>query len=198
MLQIHPHDDFRDYLSRVDHEHSNARKLEHSECLHASCQQLHREYLGCYHKRLQSCWNYKRHETLWHRCVRGHTTAMPTAIVYQRLPSSIPIHWDMHRNADNYGPRWTVFIPPAVMALLLFFFAVLPRLSPRNFEVDSFRSTYLAVRRAPVYPRLVPPNVAVLFAGYARADARNANANTTKSSTLPSGPIVPPVSHRGP
>jgi uncharacterized membrane protein len=68
-----------------------------------------------------------------------------SAALYPGLPARIPTHWNIHGKIDGYGPKWTVFLMPAVMLFLLGLFALLPTLSPRNFEVDSFRSTYLLI-----------------------------------------------------
>jgi uncharacterized membrane protein len=64
---------------------------------------------------------------------------------YGRLPESIPTHWNIHGQVDGHGPRWTIFIMPAVMVAVLGLFRGLPWLSPKGFEVDSFRRTYLFV-----------------------------------------------------
>jgi uncharacterized membrane protein len=69
-----------------------------------------------------------------------------TAIVYPRLPNVIPVHWDAHGHVNGWGAKWTLFvIDPAVMVGILILFAALPWLSPKHFEVDSFRSTYLYI-----------------------------------------------------
>ena len=66
-----------------------------------------------------------------------------SAWAYSSLPESIPAHWNIHGRVDGHGSRATVFFMPAVAFGMLLFFALLPALSPRQFEVDSFRSTYL-------------------------------------------------------
>ncbi len=68
-----------------------------------------------------------------------------SALAYPNLPESIPTHWNVHGEVDGRGGRWTVFLMPAVTTGLLIFFAFLPALSPKSFEVDSFRPTYLYV-----------------------------------------------------
>ncbi len=68
-----------------------------------------------------------------------------SAAVYPGLPGTIPMHWNIHGKIDGYGTRGTIFLMPGVMVFLLGMFAVLPVLSPRSFEVDSFRSTYLFI-----------------------------------------------------
>jgi uncharacterized membrane protein len=65
-----------------------------------------------------------------------------TLALYGRLPDRIPMHWNAHGEVNRYGGRAEIFMMPAVMAALLGLFAVLPRVSPRRFEVDNFRSTW--------------------------------------------------------
>jgi uncharacterized membrane protein len=69
-----------------------------------------------------------------------------TALLFPHLPSRIPIHWNARGQVNGYGPRWSLFlICPGMMLGMLGLFAVLPWLSPRQFEVESFRSTYLYI-----------------------------------------------------
>ena len=69
-----------------------------------------------------------------------------TAVVYSHLPGMVPTHWDARGNVNGWEAKWTLFlINPAIMAGTLLLFAALPWLSPRQFEVDSFRSTYLYI-----------------------------------------------------
>jgi uncharacterized membrane protein len=69
-----------------------------------------------------------------------------TAILYPHLSSQIPTHWNAHGDADRYGAKWTLFVvSPGMMLGMLGMFAALPWLSPRHFEVDTFRSTYLYI-----------------------------------------------------
>lgn len=70
-------------------------------------------------------------------------TFVVTLIAYPHLPDQIPQHWNLKGEIDHYGSRQSVFMLPAVMAGVLLLFEVLPWLSPKRFEVDSFRSTYL-------------------------------------------------------
>jgi len=69
---------------------------------------------------------------------------LATAVAYPFLPNTVPTHWDARGNVNGWSARWTLFvITPGIMAGLLLMFAVLPWLSPQQFELDSFRSTYL-------------------------------------------------------
>ncbi len=65
-------------------------------------------------------------------------------LIYPWLPATIPVHWNLQGKVDGYGPKaTTTFLMPGFMIGMLVFFSVLPMLSPKNFEVDTFRSTYL-------------------------------------------------------
>jgi uncharacterized membrane protein len=69
-----------------------------------------------------------------------------SAVLYPGLPDKIPTHWNIHGQVDDYGSKtWAVFLMPGFMLVMLGFFALLPWLSPRNFEVDTFRTTYLFI-----------------------------------------------------
>jgi uncharacterized membrane protein len=63
-------------------------------------------------------------------------------VLYPQMPETVPIHWNFKGEVDGYGPRAIAFLLPGLMAGLLLLFRVLPWLSPKKFEVDSFRSTY--------------------------------------------------------
>src|SRR5262245_46839439 len=63
--------------------------------------------------------------------------------LYSRLAEQIPIHWNMQGDVDGHGAKsWAAFLMPEVMAGLFGLFLALPWLSPKHFELDSFRSTY--------------------------------------------------------
>jgi uncharacterized membrane protein len=65
---------------------------------------------------------------------------------YDDLPDQVPTHWDAHFNVDGTTPRADVFrtflLLPLAMAGVCLLTLVLPWLSPRHFQVDTFRSTY--------------------------------------------------------
>jgi uncharacterized membrane protein len=78
----------------------------------------------------------------------GLTLAVFLASVwlYPALPERIPTHWGIRGEVDGYGSKsWALFLMPSTMAGMMVFFAVLPWLSPKRFEVDSFRPTYLFI-----------------------------------------------------
>jgi uncharacterized membrane protein len=69
-----------------------------------------------------------------------------TLIVYPQLPAIVPMHWDAHGQVNGWGPKWWLFLTgPGSIALIVLTFSALPWLSPKKFEVDSFRATYLYI-----------------------------------------------------
>ncbi len=48
----------------------------------------------------------------WIGILLAAITLLVTAVLYPRLPSTIPIHWNVHGLADNYGPKWLLQILP--------------------------------------------------------------------------------------
>jgi uncharacterized membrane protein len=69
-----------------------------------------------------------------------------TLAAYPHLPETVPMHWNAHGQVNGWGPKWSLFVlNPGIMAGILLISSVLPWLSPKQFEVDSFRSTYLYI-----------------------------------------------------
>ncbi|HEV8702926.1 MAG TPA: DUF1648 domain-containing protein [Candidatus Polarisedimenticolia bacterium] len=67
-------------------------------------------------------------------------------VFYPQLPETIPMHWDLNGQVDGYGPKAVaLFLMPALMVGMIGLFRILQWLSPRHFEVDSFRATYLYI-----------------------------------------------------
>jgi uncharacterized membrane protein len=69
-----------------------------------------------------------------------------TIVAYPQLPPTVPLHWNAMGQINGWGPKWSLFlVGPGIMTALVLLFAALPWLSPKRFEVDSFRSTYLYI-----------------------------------------------------
>lgn len=69
--------------------------------------------------------------------------SMAAVVTYPNLPERIPTHWNLRGEVDRYGSKSTVFVMPAAMIVILLLFVwVLPRISPKRFEVETFQSTY--------------------------------------------------------
>jgi immunity protein, SdpI family len=73
-------------------------------------------------------------------------TLIGTLVAYPSLPSIVPLHWDAQGHINGWGPKWSLLLyGPGMMTFIVLMFAALPWLSPRKFEVDSFRTTYLYI-----------------------------------------------------
>lgn len=71
-------------------------------------------------------------------------TLAATIVAYPQLPATVPLHWDIQGQVNGWGSKWTLFLfGPGMMLFIVLLFAALPWLSPKKFEVDSFRATYL-------------------------------------------------------
>jgi uncharacterized membrane protein len=72
--------------------------------------------------------------------------ALADVWAYSHLPELIPTHWNWHNVANGWSPKWVIFlVGPGLMVVLMLLMRVLPWLSPKNFEVDTFRITYLQI-----------------------------------------------------
>jgi uncharacterized membrane protein len=65
-----------------------------------------------------------------------------TALVYPDLPAVVPTHWDAAGQVNGHGPRATVFLEPAMIALLVLLWPGLPSVSPDKFKVEGFSDTW--------------------------------------------------------
>ena len=66
-----------------------------------------------------------------------------TVALYPHLPDRVATHWDINLKPNGYSPKWTLFLfGPGLLAGITLFTCLGPWLSPKHFEVDSFRSTY--------------------------------------------------------
>ena len=88
-----------------------------------------------------------------------------TLVAYPHLPSTVPTHWNLQNQANGYSAKWTLFvIGPGLMAGIILLWRFLPWLSPKDFEVDSFRSTYFQIMLI-IVSLLTYFNAVVLWAG---------------------------------
>ena len=60
-------------------------------------------------------------------------------VKYPGLPDPMPSHWNAAGNVDGWLPKsWGAFLVPIVMAVIWLSFLVLPKISPRGFEMEPF------------------------------------------------------------
>jgi uncharacterized membrane protein len=66
-----------------------------------------------------------------------------SAVLYPHLSVQVPLHWDMHLHPDGSFPRWGACLYNLGMLVLVSVLTrLLPWISPKDFQVDTFRSTY--------------------------------------------------------
>jgi len=66
-----------------------------------------------------------------------------TFLLYPHMTAQIPAHWNIHGQADRFGPRYSLFFyGPGLTLLIVVFGALAPWLSPRPFNIESFGPTY--------------------------------------------------------
>ena len=71
------------------------------------------------------------------------------AVLYPGLPDPMPSHWNLAGQIDGWMPKfWGVTIFPMIMAVMWLVFLVLPRISPRGFEMEPFTRAWGFLRVA--------------------------------------------------
>jgi uncharacterized membrane protein len=62
---------------------------------------------------------------------------------YPRLPASVPTHWNLRGEVDDYSSRLVaVLVMPAALRVLTGVFQILPKIDPRGANYEKFRDTY--------------------------------------------------------
>ncbi len=65
---------------------------------------------------------------------------------YPRLPSRVPVHWNIEFEVDDSGPRWVVaLLIPSVLMLMPVVAWALSRIDPRRSNYERHRVTYWTV-----------------------------------------------------
>ena len=107
-----------------------------------------------------------------------------SAVVYPKLPLTIPTHWDMLGRPNGWSGRlWGAWVMPIFLVVLWAFMRVLPRIDPRGSNYAKFGGAYegiivsimlfmlgmhiIILRAALGYPvameRVLPIGLGVLF-----------------------------------
>lgn len=62
---------------------------------------------------------------------------------YGRLPELVPTHWNARGEANGFTPKpWGPFVLPIAMTAVYAIRALVPRVSPRGYDVESFRGVF--------------------------------------------------------
>jgi uncharacterized membrane protein len=73
--------------------------------------------------------------------------AAAIAVVYPHMPAQIAVHWNHQQQADHFVSKqkflWKRNLGLWLMGVVMLLTYLRPWLSPRQFDMESFRSTYL-------------------------------------------------------
>jgi uncharacterized membrane protein len=65
---------------------------------------------------------------------------------YDQLPEQVPTHWNIRGEPDRFTPKqdaWVnIYLMPGFLLLWIFITWLLPKISPVQFSVDSFKQIY--------------------------------------------------------
>jgi uncharacterized membrane protein len=72
-----------------------------------------------------------------------------TAVLYDRLPASVPTHWNARGVADGFTPKpWGPFLLPLTMLGVFALLFVLPRIAPRGYRMERFQGAFEILQTA--------------------------------------------------
>jgi len=84
---------------------------------------------------------------------------------YPRLPDPVPSHWNSAGQIDGYMAKpWGVFILPLTMTGIWIVLAVLPRISPKGYRLDTFQNIYGLIQITFIAALLVITSIALTAA----------------------------------
>lgn len=70
-------------------------------------------------------------------------TAVYSILTAPALPATVPTHWGISGKPDGWGsPAFALWFGPCMVALIMLLTVALPKMSPKQFEVDRFEATY--------------------------------------------------------
>jgi len=79
----------------------------------------------------------------WYPVVLGLIAVGMSATVYQRLPETMAVHWDLHGNPNGWMPRAVgAAFGPVLIFFLGFMLRVVPRIDPRAENYARFAEAY--------------------------------------------------------
>ena len=66
-----------------------------------------------------------------------------SASVYNELPENMASYWNAANQVEGYLPRfWGAFLTPAITAVMLFLFLVIPKKDPLKDNINKFRNHF--------------------------------------------------------
>ena len=63
-------------------------------------------------------------------------------LIYSKLPATVPIHWDVNGNVDNYGPKSTFWIIYFVIIGVNLLLVVISKIDPKKENYKRFQKSF--------------------------------------------------------
>src|SRR6056297_2954604 len=76
--------------------------------------------------------------------VMGLISLGATAALFSRLPETIPVHWNVRGEVDDYGPRYLAWVIGALPLLIYLLMRFLPSVDPRRKNYEKSARAYNA------------------------------------------------------
>ena len=74
---------------------------------------------------------------------------LASLVAYPQLPDSVATHWNAAGEVDGWMPKAVgAFVGPAIMLVVTGIFSVLPRISPKGYELEQATRAYRAILAA--------------------------------------------------
>jgi uncharacterized membrane protein len=88
----------------------------------------------------------KRATALWISVAFTVAVSIYSALIFPKMPNPTPSHWDINGNVNGYSsPGLVAFLMPAMMLVFLGLLISLPKMSPKNFKIDSWEHVYYLI-----------------------------------------------------
>ena len=66
-----------------------------------------------------------------------------SAFYYQKLPATVPTHWNIEGKIDQYGSKLTAVLTGPILILMgIGLTLLLPKISPKRYEISNFEQTF--------------------------------------------------------
>ena len=96
-------------------------------------------------------------------------------MLMDRLPETVPTHWDINGNVDDYGPKWvSLYLMPGMALFFIFLFPLLAKIDPRRKNYAKFPLAWEMIQ-----------SVIILFLGYFHLVMLYLSIHQDKSNLMP-------------
>ena len=87
--------------------------------------------------------NYQREIIFWLLLV---IPFLVIAYVWDSLPQTIPVHFNIHGAADRWGGKWSIFMLPVISIGTYLLMVFLPLIDPKRMDTADFSSMFYKIR----------------------------------------------------